>query len=232
MFKLRNYTIKARYFPVILTMFPFIVLRYFLLDWKLGWFVNFLSHIKILWSIGYFAVIFYILFLINRTIWKFLFERRFFDNWKDLPTTQALMHQTSSYSHEYIESIWNKVKNDFWLILPSKEECVADLDNSKKRIIEIVSQIRAKVKSGNLLLQHNIEYWFRRNLIWWSPMMIISAWIWAYFLYSKEVIIWFYLMILTIIIWLLLLILSKWLMEVYGEQYSKILFQEYFDCRE
>jgi hypothetical protein len=83
------------------------------------------------------------------------------------------------------------------------------------------------VKNGRLLLQHNIEYGFRRNLIWGLPIMIIVGSLWLYLLKINKFLSGFYIMLWFLICWLIILLLSKWLMNRYWEQYAKVLFQEY-----
>ena len=49
-------------------------------------------------------------------------------------------------------------------LLPEDQEKEKE-EEARKKIVEAMSLIRAKVKDGRLLLQHNIEYGFVRNLI-------------------------------------------------------------------
>ncbi len=83
------------------------------------------------------------------------------------------------------------------------------------------------MKNGRLLLQHNIEYGFARNLIGGAIIgVIMSAFDIIYFYYNNDKLISGISIALTIF-FAILLIIHKPIIKHLGNQYAKRLFQEY-----
>jgi len=227
MLKMEKYTIKARYFPSIITAIPYTIIWHYLISNEIIDYFNFINSISWISDISFLVVVTYFLSQINRIVGKFVFEKWYFKKDKDLPTTIALTCNSWIISRETFSKLEKTVKNDFDLSLPNEQELNDDEKNSKLRIIEIVGQIRNKVKDWRLLLQHNIEYWFWRNLIWGIPIMILIWWVWLYFLSTKWIGWWFWIMLIILSLWLVILILSKFILNKLGKQYAEVLIQEY-----
>jgi hypothetical protein len=94
-----------------------------------------------------------------------------------------------------------------------------------------VSLIRDKVKDGRLLLQHNIEYGFVRNLIGGAvivfPLTALSA---PFFYFSHPIIFWTFLVMSAG--FLTLIVFSRRILEIYGVAYAKVLIQEYMGLKQ
>ena len=97
---------------------------------------------------------------------------------------------------------------------------------ARRRIVEIVAQIRQKVRDGYLLLQHNIEYGFARNLIGGAPLGISVSIVCAFYFYGDSRAITLFSVALAFL-WGLLLLLSKTIIGRFGVLYAKRLIQEY-----
>ena len=95
-------------------------------------------------------------------------------------------------------------------------------------LVDCVSLIRGKVKDGRLLLQHNIEYGFVRNLIGGSAVAVFLAIfnliVFGYFL---ELLLPFYISLFLAITYLLIVMVGRKIIQSYGLRYAKILIQEY-----
>lgn len=86
------------------------------------------------------------------------------------PTTNLLMYSNDEYSSEFKDQIRQSVNKDFSIQLPTAEDEKKDEKDARKRIKDVVRVIIGKVKDGYLVLQHNIEYGFVRNL--WGASLV------------------------------------------------------------
>lgn len=164
-----SYTLIARIFPTFISIIPF---------WLYLISRNFdFSNIKDITLSGdsllsLLAVI-PLYFLSNtfiRTISK-IFEDCIFQKWKNMPSVVVLLDSNKEYSKEYRKWIKEKILNDFNL----------DVKNNIQKISEAMGQMRKVTRWDELLLQHNIEYWFTRNLFWASVvwfLLCIVAFVW------------------------------------------------------
>ncbi|MCL3782701.1 hypothetical protein EMN47_20130 [Prolixibacteraceae bacterium JC049] len=226
--KFSKYTITARFFPAIITSLPLIILSGFIIgDDYIELFKN-LKYLKIAGLATTPVILFYLFAQINRFIAKEYFQKKYFKGEIEMPTTMYLLYSNNQLSNEYKESIRNKIEQEFNLILPTQEDENTNVENSKLRISESIGLVRNKVGAGNLLLQHNIEYGFIRNLIGGSPISFIfsisNIVIFSYFIDSKPAMI---TSIVLTVFYLTFILLSKFLINRYGEIYAKRLFQEY-----
>lgn len=63
------------------------------------------------------------------------------------------------------EKLRAKIKEKYYIELYNQIDESQNLATSRKRVAFAVSQIRNSMRDNSLLLQHNIEYGFFRNLI-------------------------------------------------------------------
>ncbi|MCK4357899.1 MAG: hypothetical protein KAW92_04025 [Candidatus Cloacimonetes bacterium] len=225
--KFDKYSRTARIYPSIIILIPFLVFTIYCDIENLKVIFDDLLKVKIIGNITISIVLLYLLSQINRFLGKFLFERYIFHNELEMPTTNLLLFSNSEFSKEYKIQIREKINSDFQLNMPSKQDESENLENTKKRIVEAVGLIRQKVKNGRLLLQHNIEYGFARNLIGGAILgVVMSIFDVFYFFKLNNVIIGWFSVVLTIF-FLTLLVLHKPIINHLGNQYTKRLFQEY-----
>ena len=103
----------------------------------------------------------------------------------------------------------------------------ADEPRARKLIASTVSQIRNVLRDNSLLLQHNIEYGFFRNLIGGSFLaFVISIIILISSHYTGDIATMNLGWILTLIYFLPIL-LSKIIIDRYGKYYAKILYEQF-----
>ena len=132
------------------------------------------------------------------------------------------------YSEQHKNKIRAKILADFKVTLPTKEEESNNQDDSRTRIVEVMALIRKKLHKNKFLLQHNIEYGAMRNIIGGSVIgAVLSLANLAFFHYLVPSELAFKISIFTFSIYVLLILLSKYIINFYGENYAKILFREY-----
>lgn len=225
--KFDEYNRTARIYPSIITLLPFLIFTIYCDIDNLKQVIDNLISLRIVGNITIFVVLLYLLVQINRILGKFVFEKKLFRNELKMPTTNFLLLSNNEFSKEYKSQIRAKIKRDFKIELPNDIEETNDIENARKRIVESVGLIRQKVKNGRLLLQHNMEYGFFRNLIGGSIVgLLMSAFDIYYFFSHRNNIIGVISIILTICFFTLLLI-HKPIINHLGNLYAKRLFQEY-----
>lgn len=225
--KFDSYTRKARIYPAVLVLIPFLIFTINCNIQGLNAFFDDLVKVKVIGNITISIVLLYLLTFTNRFLGKFLFERKLFKEELEMPTTKFLLFSNTVFSKNYKIQIRDKVKLDFKLDMPTEEDEISNENDCKKRIVEAVGLIRQKVKNGRLLLQHNIEYGFARNLIGGAIIgLVISIFnVIYFFLQTNYLLGWINAVIAVVFAFLLLF--HRFIITYLGNQYAKRLFQEY-----
>jgi hypothetical protein len=159
-----EYFLKARLYPAILTSPPLIILINSIFSSHIGDWVNNAEYASIFGKGILAAAIVYALVALNRFIAVELFEYAISKDTLHFPTTQLLMPNSAGLSSTMREAIAQKVQNQFSMPLPTSVS-TTDENITRRQIADIVGRIRERTRSHKLLLQHNIEYGFVRNLI-------------------------------------------------------------------
>ncbi len=218
-----EYGRKARLFPALLCAIPFLALKHFLIDPYFGVSLTNKLFTVVIGDVSLIAVLMYLLSQINRLVSKTLFEDK-----SKFPTTEMLLPSSQDVSTEFRQKIGKKVNADFQLSLPNLADEQSSVENTKTRIKEIVHLIINKVGSGRLLLQHNIEYGFARNLIGGSVVAFIVALgcniIFGFIFENKTA---YLISTILSICYLIPVIFSKAILDHYSKEYARILFREY-----
>jgi len=93
---------------------------------------------------------------------------------------------------------------------------------------EAVALIRQRVKDGRLVLQHNIEYGFFRNLAGCSVIaVLVSILDVGIFYWVAPNVVALRMSIVMILLYLFPIIAAKHLMRAHGKRYARVLIQEY-----
>ena len=109
----------------------------------------------------------------------------------------------------------------------SKEEEEADEQNARKQICIAVSQIRNSLRDNKLLLQHNIEYGFFRNLLGGCLIaFVFSICILVNGIVEAETGLRVTGIVLSII-YLIPILLSSLIIKRFGNYYSKTLYEQF-----
>ena len=225
---INNYYLKARLFPTVLTSIPAIVLyNKFVATLYHDKLENIYSALPTVTDIILSSAIIFLLVQINRFISKEIFQRLYFKDEINMPTTNLLLKSNNELETNIKQKLEYKIKSKFDISLLSAIEESADEPRARKLIATTVSQIRNVLRDNTLLLQHNIEYGFFRNLIGGSFLaFIVSIIIVASSRCTEDIATKNLGWILTII-YLLPILLSKVIINRYGKYYAKILFEQF-----
>ncbi len=209
-----KYTREARFFPTIISAIPILLFQYTFFNKEISDFLVFLGNIEIVGNITISIVVLYFVSQLNRFISKTFFEKEEIY----MPTTDFLLFQNSEYSKEYKKNIYEKLEKDFDIKLPSKLSQEEDELNSRK-----------KIGNGKLLLQHNIEYGFWRNLSGGSILAILFSGITAYLSFTQDKNTIFIGSFILLFIFSIILIFNKFFIDRVGKLYARVLIQEYME---
>ncbi|PSR51881.1 hypothetical protein AHMF7605_28635 [Adhaeribacter arboris] len=223
-----EYERKAKIYPAILILFPFFVLQVFYLNKEVTGWLDFVGSVRAITLISLPLVFMYFVVSVARLIAKAMFENLYFKDSLHMPTTNFLLYSTRNFSSKYKAAIRSKLKKEFSVVLSSENEEQLDEIEARRRIIEAVSYIRNKVKHGYLLLKHNIQYGFWRNLVGGSVIGLILSLINLFVFYYIEPnnLPWI-LSIIMCAIYSLILLSSKWVISYLGKLYAYRLYEEY-----
>jgi hypothetical protein len=222
------YYLKARLFPTVLTSIPAIILY--------NKFVSTLYHDKLekifsllpsLTDIILSSAIVFLLVQINRFLSKEIFQRLYFKDEINMPTTNILLKSNNELEVSIKQKIEEKIKTKFGIdLLSSTEESSNEL-RARKLITTVVSQIRNVLRDNSLLLQHNIEYGFFRNLIGGSFLALAISIILLVLSFCTQDLTTRNLGWILIIVYFIPLLFSKLIINRYGKYYAKILFEQF-----
>jgi hypothetical protein len=225
---LNKYSRIARIYPAVLCSLPIFLLNYFFLKFYTADFLSSLNGVKWTGGITLSLVLTFLLAQTARFIGKELFEKTHFKDELSMPTTEMLLHLDENYSSDHKKRLHAKIFSDFGIQVCTAQEEISENERARKIIVECVSMIRGKVKDGRLLLQHNIEYGFIRNLVGGSVisvfLSIINLFIFGYFFYNQLA---FSLSLFMAIFYLAMVMMGRFLLGRYGIRYAKVLIQEY-----
>lgn len=213
-----EYNLKARIFPALITALPLFLVKHYIIN---QYFYVSLTQL-IFGDISILVVLVYLFSQINRFISKGLFENK-----TDFPTDKVLL-PSSSLSNERRNNLAQKIKTDFNLTLPNQRDENENINDVKIRIREIVESIINKVKNGHLLLQHNIEYGFFRNLLGGSVVasIVSSANIFLFlFIFKNQILV--VTSAILLFVYLLVIIFHRKILKHFSEEYTQVLFREY-----
>lgn len=225
---INSYYLKARLFPTIICSIPILSLYFFGFSEEIDEFIKFLNNYKWVADATISIALIFLLTQINRFVAKEVFQSLFFKDELYMPTTNYLLHSNNYLAMDTKKRIRQKINLIFKINLPSKKVEETDELEVRKLIVEAVAQIRNFTRENSLLLQHNLEYGFVRNLIGGSAVAFLISLI--NLLIFKLVVInstAFYLNLIFSIIFIMPVFLSKFLIRRYGKYYAKILFDQF-----
>lgn len=225
---INNYYLKARLFPTVLTSIPAIILyNKFVANLYHDKLENIYSGLPTITDVILSGAIIFLLVQVNRFLSKEIFQRLYFKDEINMPTTNFLLKSNSELEASIKQKIEGKIKSKFDITLLTLTEESEDEQRARKLIATTVSQIRNLIRDNSLLLQHNIEYGFFRNLIGGSFVaFVISLIIVVSSQYTTDITTRNLGVILTCIYFLPIL-LSKLIMDRYGKYYAKILYEQF-----
>lgn len=223
-----SYYIKARLFPTVLTVLPILVLTIGIVAPLYKDVLKELhEQLPYLADFGLSTALIFLMVQINRFLAKEVFQRLYFQEEVRMPTTNHLLWSNDFFDQAVKEKIRSKILTLFGLTLLSENDEAMNEQKARRLIVTAVSQIRNKLRDNTLLLQHNIEYGFFRNLLGGCLIAVLcSLTILIYggignhksFVVTGATL---------LIIYFLPILLSSPIVRRYGNDYSKILYEQF-----
>lgn len=223
-----NYYIRARLFPSILTAIPLLVfLNVIVSEFYYDKLTSVFSILPILTNFGLSTALVFLMVQLNRFLAKEIFQRFYFQNELKMPTTNHLLWSDTYFEQTIKEKIHSKILSKFEIKIQNENDEQNDELKSRKQIATAVSQIRNILRENKMLLQHNIEYGFFRNLVGGSVFALIfsiAIFIFGHLNINNNM---KFTGIMLIFIYLIPLVLSKLIIKRFGNYYSKILYEQF-----
>ncbi|MBC7888491.1 MAG: hypothetical protein H7Z13_11430 [Ferruginibacter sp.] len=226
--KVNTYYFKARLFPTVISSIPVLVFVTQVLNPLYGESLKKVYDIlPMLTSLGIYAGLVFLSVQINRFVSKEIFQRFFFKEDINMPTTNYLLWSNVFFAVDTKKAINEKILSSFNITLLNPAEEQQDGLRARNLIVHAVSQIKNKLRDNAILFQHNIEYGFIRNLIGGSLIATI---------FSIAIIIYALIYgdgtlrntgVILLIIYSLPIIFSKLLITKYGRYYAKVLYEQF-----
>ncbi|MES2827389.1 MAG: hypothetical protein V4687_04520 [Bacteroidota bacterium] len=225
---MNKYYFRARLLPTALTCVPLFILVHSVILKNYGdTLTSILSILPILASTGISFALVFLLTQVNRILSKEIFQRFYFKDEINMPTTNYLLWSNGYYEPVIKEKLRLKIHSMYDIELHSPSDETADEESSRKRIMVAVSQIRNNLRENPLLFQHNIEYGFFRNLLGGSVIAIIISISLALYANSHDDKNLFFIGITMILVYAIPLLFSKKILSIFGNNYAKILFEQF-----
>ena len=223
-----SYYLKARLFPTALTAIPALFLyNKFVSSLYHNKLANIYEALPAITDVMLSSAIVFLLVQINRFISKEVFQKFYFQDEVRMPTTNLLLKSNTELETRIKQKIEGKIRSKFDITLLNETEESADEQRARKLIVSTVSQIRNILRDNEMLLQHNIEYGFFRNLIGGSFLAFIISLIVILVSHFSMDITSRNLGIGFSCIYFIPLLFSKLIIKRYGKYYAKILYEQF-----
>lgn len=220
------YYLRARLFPRMLTIVPLIALYicYIAPEWN-SLLQSIWSMMPVITGISLSVATIFLLVQVNRYVSKVVFQNLFYKDEIYMPTTEFLMPLDEQDGAMVQRRIYNKIFQRYGINVSSDLEELCTELKKRKYIVTIVARIRKDLRGNKMLLQHNIEYGFFRNLAGGSLVALLSSIIFlvmGYLNNSYVTLGWTF-----VSIYILSIVMSCFIMCSYGKNYAKVLFEEF-----
>jgi len=227
--KIDQYTILSRFTPAVLTALPIAVLYLYLLRPIIGELVGLYSGWIYLGDFSAAFLFTYVVAQLARAIGKWLEDKHFVKE-SDFPTTRFLLHSDRYYSSAYKQRLHSHIGRVLSITLLTPEEEKNNFDEAVKTVRDCVGLMRGRVKHGRLLIQRNMEYGFMRNLLGGSVFGVgCSVFNVIIFLWISQNSIALGLSLALLGIYGVLVLLTRYLLNNFGERYAHTLFSEFLE---
>jgi hypothetical protein len=216
-----KYTLRARIFPAVLGVIPFaLTLKFIPIEPIL---------LKIVTAGIFSTALVYVSTQFIIRIPAKMFEDWLFSNGLYMPTTNLLMYKDFEYQDQFKDNIRSQIQRDFGITLSSKEEEIADEVSARRKIKDATKLMINKVKGGYLLLKHNYEYGFSRNL--WSSSIfgLVGSLILLYISIANNNESMMTISISFGLVYLLYISFGFLLIKYVGKLYARKLIEEYYE---
>lgn len=223
-----GYITKARVFPAVLTMIPFMVLYMRVLSPVLDpvlepvW-----NYLPLVAGVSIHAVLLYAFVQLNRFLSKVIFQEWLFGGDLKMPTTDMLLQGNALLDKQTRERYYSLIQQDFDIDMQKSLSKLKTEKEKRLMITRVVGRIRPMLKDNDMVQQHNREFGFIRNLEGGSigavtisiALIVIAICQHDSTLMGTAVI--------MAVVYFVILLLSKVLIVHYGKNYAYVLFEQY-----
>lgn len=223
-----QYYLKARLLPTALTAVPAVLFfNYFIAPLYSGNLKDLYADLPMLANGAFSAGIVFVFVQLNRLVAKELFQRFHFREELKMPTTEHLMWSDPFFDRSTKGKIRDRIARDYEITLLNETEEEADDERARKLIVSAVARIRTSLKENAMLLQHNIEYGFFRNLLGGCLIAVTFSLLILGFGWINGETRAMQIGGVSSGIYLVPIILSRFIIRIYGKYYSKILYEQF-----
>jgi len=173
--KIDEYTLHARIYPGAICAIPALILIFAFENETVSQILQNIANIEVAGKVTVGIAVFFLLIQFSRFVGKDVFEHKLFDNELKFPSTEFLLPGDTSLSDEFKAKLAAKISSEFDLVLPSADDVQTDETAARRRVKDIVAQIRGAAGRPPLLLQRNWEYGFVRNLVGGSTFALLLS---------------------------------------------------------
>lgn len=225
---MNEYYLKARLMPTVLTIIPLVTFYVYVIspaiDTVLAPVWNLLP---VLTDITINAAFMFMLVSLNRFLSKIIFQRFFYHDDLKMPTTDYLLPDNKDLDKVSRNRYYDLILHDFDIDMRKDLKSLKTENENRIMIARTVGQIRQMLRGNKMLLQHNIEYGFFRNLVGGSVLAVIFSIVLIVISYKLEAGAMKVAAISMLCVYLLPIAFSKSIIKYHGRNYANVLFEQY-----
>ena len=169
-----GYTTKARIFPTAIMAPPVLRVINVAIGAQTPFWLSSSSYLALFGKATVMAAVVYLLSQISRFIGAEVVERVVTKKGGDFPTTRLLFPGNEGLSFALRNAVSKKAEQLFGTALPTQTSSETEPE-TRRTIVDLVARMRGRTRNHKLLLQHNIEYGFWRNLIGAAPITFLAS---------------------------------------------------------
>ena len=223
-----RYFLQAILLPALLTAIPALILFNTLLGPEMKLLFQELPLLLKGTGISFSVALVFLWVQFNKLSGRVIFQKLIFKDELYMPTTNFLLYKSNYFTPEIKRLIRQRIEELFSLRLYNQKKERKHEINARKQICIAVSQIRELLRNNQMLLRHNIDYGFFKNLLSGClPAFLLSlgGFIAADFL---PVLLPFRSTFAAMTsLYLLPLLFCRSILQHFGHYYSKILYEQF-----
>lgn len=173
------------------------------------------------------AALLFLLVSLNRFLSKVIFQNFFYQDELKMPTTDYLLPDNKDLDKVSRNRYYDFILQDFNINMRKDIKSLKTENEKRIMIARVVGQIRQSLRENKMLLQHNIEYGFFRNLIGGALLAVIFSIILLTISYLHHAEYMKVTSITMLCVYLLPIVFSKLIIKYHGRNYANVLFEQY-----
>ena len=173
------------------------------------------------------TVVMFLLVMLNRYLSKAIFQNIIYQDDKNMPTTDFLMPNHKSLDKASRTRYYTYILQDYGIDMQKSLKCLRTDDEKRIMIARVVGQIRETLRGNRMILQHNIEYGFFRNLLGGCTHATLISIVLLCIAKASNDSALLYASLVMMVVYLLPLFFSKHIIKYHGQNYAKVLFEQY-----